>query len=227
MGNELDLSQLERHYIMPERHVGDFKPYWQKKKAQLNEEFLEIKEDFFTREETMQRVGSDRILQDYYFDWLYASGRYEEIENFRFDLLTPETRAYYLAKINLKNHKKKAFEYLFEFADSVNSCEVVQLQKQRRAAAFIDLLREGRNGLLFYRYLDKFGKYDVMRLYDHIDVAKNAVETYFLMKSYNRDGMYEEALNAFDEFESIYKKQLKEERKDIGFSRRSLSDVVY
>ena len=93
MGNELDLSQLERHYIMPERHVGDFKPYWQKKKAQLNEEFLEIKEDFFTREETMQRVGSDRILQDYYFDWLYASGRYEEIENFRFDLLTPETRA--------------------------------------------------------------------------------------------------------------------------------------
>ena len=128
MGNVLDLSALKKFYE-PGKEASDLKL------KQAKEEFQRARDVFFTSENGKAQAGSDRVLQDFYFDWLYERGMQAELMKPEIPVLAPESRYYNLCLYELdKGNTKEGLKYLGAFLNTVYEGKSSDLLKYKRFA---------------------------------------------------------------------------------------------
>ena len=159
MGNVFDLSAFDgfRERSIPPLEGAELNAFIAEQERIFEQSFQDAVTSFFESSEGIEAVESDAILQDYYFDWLYETGRYADIEHPQIKhLLAPESREYNLALIGLKRHKYlAAYNHLFAFLRATTDAPRVTLLKHKRARAAVKPFREGRKRKLFIALLMK------------------------------------------------------------------------
>ncbi|HJJ90102.1 MAG TPA: hypothetical protein O0Y05_03595, partial [Methanocorpusculum sp.] len=226
MGSLLDLSPMETYYSLDLEQTEDVDAFIERKKAEIEESFMEIKSDFFRNPDTLKLITKDKILQDFYFEWLYNTGQYDRIINYKEDLIAPESREYYLGLIALKKNKKVAYYHLFQFLDFVFDNEVLQLLKEKRLAQYTKPFRRGFNKLFFYWYLYKMKRFELVEYLDQASVERNAATTWFKMKGLNEQGEFERCRETYQRYDAIYQKQKKKHRSIKGKARFFVKRIV-
>ncbi|MBQ9003419.1 MAG: hypothetical protein IJ087_16345, partial [Eggerthellaceae bacterium] len=207
MGAVLDLKPLEQLYDLDLsgvtlENLGEFNGGMRRMIAEC---FSDIRMAFFDSEEGRNAIESDAILQDFYFDWLYAAERYDEIENPVVEhLLVPESREYNLARVALRRHRiSKAYDHLFEFLRISESRDVVQLLKCKRLKA---RTRPFRRGLMkpfyFRRLLLAENKRAVEYVYGEID--RNPLLAYNEARQLRKAGDYNACVLLCDQAQLHY-----------------------
>ena len=128
MGNVLDLSALKKFYE-PGKEAANLKL------KQAEEEFQRARDVFFTSKNGKAQAASDRLLQDFYFDWLYDRGMYSELKEPDFAVLAPESRFYNLCLYELdRGNTKEGFKYLSAFLNMIYKGKSSDLLKVKRLA---------------------------------------------------------------------------------------------
>ena len=128
MGNVLDLSALKKFYE-PGKEASDLKL------KQAEEEFQRARDVFFASKNGKAQAALDRLLQDFYFDWLYDRGMYSELKEPDFAVLAPESRFYDLCLYELdRGHTKEGLKYLSAFLNMIYEGKSSDLLKVKRLA---------------------------------------------------------------------------------------------
>ena len=134
MGRELDLSPLYRMFDMKfSRDTGRLEVDSALKMAEHRYEAIKLK--YFSEEKMVKKTEHDRILQDFYFDWIHDTKQYEVLESYNGTVTAPESRLYNLALIELeRNNTSKAYAYLGQFLESAQHVQAqpLQLLKEKR-----------------------------------------------------------------------------------------------
>lgn len=227
MGSLMDLSPMENYYSLEGLdEVKDADAFLEKKKAEIENSFMRIKNEFFRNPETIKMAGDDKILQDFYFEWLYDTGQYDKIINCKEVLLAPESREYYLGLIELRKNKKRAYRHLFQFLDAVFNSDVLQLLKEKRLAKYLKPFRTGFNKFLFYWYLYRMKKFELVEYLDQASVERNAATTWFKMKGLNLNGEFERCRETYQRYNAIYQKQKKKNSTLKGKAKFFVKQIV-
>lgn len=228
MGGLMDLLELEQYYNANFSEEQDYEAVIPTMKGEAETTFIKIKNVFFTSEKVQALIKKEKVLQDFYFDWLYENGQYDIIKNYEGSLLAPESREYYLALMELKKNKKKAYEHLFSFLEVLFDSDVLQLLKEKRLARSLKPFRTGVNKLWFYFYLYRQQKFELVDYLDQTAVEKNAATTWFKMKGANQAGQYNKCLQVYARYNENYQKQrkrLKGIRKKMSFCVKRLINI--
>ena len=110
--------------------------------------FRDVQSACFHDPSVLKQVDRDRILQDFYFDWLYETRQYGVLLNYEGALMAPESRLYNMALFELdQKNRKKAYAYLAQFLVLLEKKEtsVVELLKDRRLPRKLAPFCKGRN----------------------------------------------------------------------------------
>ena len=159
MGAVFDLSAFEqlRDADVPALQGAELDSYIKDQEAAFDAQYGEAVRAYFESDEGKRAVEHDAILQDYYFDWLYDQGRYDEIAHPSVrNLIAPESREYNLALVSLKRKKYlKAYNHLFAFLRATTDAPRVTLLKHKRVRYAVQPFREGKKRKLFIALLMK------------------------------------------------------------------------
>ncbi len=205
MGNVLDFSALTALYKeeIPETiELGDVRKWIRQMAATKLEE---SRNQFFQSTESMKLIENDKILQDFYFEWLYKKGQFQLIEKPEITLLVPESREYYLARINLDKKKRQAFRHLFSFLECLfEKDNVVELLKEKRLAQSLIPFTKGINKLYLFYYLVKTKDYQIFEYLNENGVTSSPAMTYFRLKNLNDTGKYMECVAVYERYYGKY-----------------------
>lgn len=173
----------------------------------LNEETAKAREEFFKNHFDM--VCQDRILQDYYFQWLFMQKKYHDILNYSDTLICPESLYFYRAVILYKKHRYKAgTKYMAQFFEISAGKECKDLRKDMSISAYLWKGRIGKYLILYY--LDRYKAYDVIESIDKENVIyQKDIMLYFRVKSFVCRDMIEEAVALCDEYSRVMFKKTK------------------
>jgi hypothetical protein len=203
MGNVLRMSTLEDMYEMSEpKPEANLEEYSARINESFQSEFLKIQSDFFTSETGAKLVNKDKILQDFYFDWLFATGQYDKIINHDGAMLAPEGRVYNLALIELaRGRKLKAYRCLLEFFDMMYSSEYdMQLLKEKRLRKSISPFIQGLDYYIFGLYFMLARRYGLFEYFNEGDVSRSSAMTMFRMKDLNSRGKYDAVIDTYEQY---------------------------
>ena len=197
MGNMMDLSGCTE--IMENLKVGDSTEI-----APLVERrFTEIQREFFTDPENIKKTESDKILLDYYFDWLYKNNRFAEIEKYPMDNIeAQEAYEYYAACNDLKHgRKQKAIEHIANYLTFIiQKNGKTDLVREKRLYDYTKPFITGPNRLKLFTYLYDNGKYAELLLMDFSILKRDQLTTYYRMKVLNEQGEYQQARDVYAEY---------------------------
>jgi hypothetical protein len=210
MGGALDFSGLERLYRAPETYPSDdIEVYAEILKAEFQSKLDNILNAYFRSAEGMAAAGSDKIIQDYYFDWLFASGQYDMLMKPGLRLLAPESRDYNMARYwLLKKRYLKAYRFLGSFIDLVKASDYeMQLAKSKRLSRTLKPFISGFHAYLFGAYLIFTKRYSVFESINELAVNRSGVLTLFRMKDMNSRGMYGLSRGAYLQHAEYLKQQ--------------------
>lgn len=171
----------------------------------LRQKTEDMKRDFFLNH--FDLVCKDRILQDYYFQWLFTQKQYKELLDYDRELICPESLYFYRAVILYKKHKYKAgTKYMTQFLQISDNKECKDLRKDMSLSGYLWKGRIGKYMILYY--LDRYGAYDVIESVDSQGVIyQRDVMLYYKVKSYMGRGLYQEAVELCKEYsKSLLKK---------------------
>lgn len=171
----------------------------------LRESTNEIRNRFFT--EHFDLVCKDRILQDYYFQWLFTEKKYHELLNYDRELICPESLSFYRAVILYKRHHYKAgTKDMARFLEISAAKECKDLRKDMSLSGYLWKGRLGKYLILYY--LDRYGAYEVVESVDSQGVIyQRDIMQYYKVKSYIGRGLYKEAVELNKEYsKSLFKK---------------------
>lgn len=199
MGNVLDLSPLVNYYTInvEEEKKGTDTETIGYFRAMVSNEFEKIRDAFFIDRENASIIDENKILQDFYFDWLYEKGLYQEIKNYKGKLVAEESREYYLAKIYLFKNKYRAYTHLFNYIDFSLKHAVKQLLKEEKMGTYLKPFRIGKNKYWFYFFLLKTRMYGVLNYFDQKSIEKNTITTWFKMKWLNDEKNYNDCISLY------------------------------
>lgn len=175
----------------------------------LKEEMKAIKEEFFT-EHFEDIICQDRIIQDYYFQWLFQNKKFEELLEYDNTLICPESLYFYRAVILFKKHKYKiGTKYMSQFFEISQNKVTKDLRKDMSISGFIWKGKVRKYVILYY--LDKFGSYEVIERLDHENVIyQQDIMLYYRVKSFVKRGMSEEAKELLNQYSrTVLKKSQK------------------
>lgn len=164
-----------------------------------------INDKFFM--EHFDLVCKDRILQDYYFQWLFTNKKYQEILNYDDILICPESLYFYRAVILYKKHKYKlGTSYMAQFFEISNNKECKDLRKDMAISAYLWKGRLGKYFILYY--LDRYQAYEVIGSIDPQNVIyQRDIMLYYRVKSFIKRGMYQNAVELCEEYSrTMFKK---------------------
>lgn len=206
MGQVMDISPIKKIWEYP---VSDktSKDEITEALKQLRETTEVIKEDFFA--EHFELVREDRILQDYYFQWLFMNKKYHELLTYDDALICPESLYFYRAVVLYKRHQyKTGTKYMAQFFEISANKECKDLRKDMSISAYLWKGRLGKYLILYY--LDRYGAYEVIQSIDSQNVIyQRDIMLYYRVKSFIRRGMHDEAVKLCDEYSQIMFKKTK------------------
>ena len=197
MGNMLDLSECTA--IMDNLKVGDktdIAPLVEKK-------FAEIQHDFFTDPENIKKTEEDKILLDYYFDWLYKNHRFSEIEKYPMDNIeAKEAYEYYAALHCLKTgRQQKAIEHIANYLTFiVGKNGKTDLVREKRLYDYLKPFVANARRMSLLKYLYENKKYSELMLIDFSILKRDPLTVYYRMKVLNEREEYEKAREEYKEY---------------------------
>ena len=197
MGAVLDLSELEEYYdvMPPDLEGAALERYLEELDVELFDVFNEAQGRYFESEEGKRRIEEDRILQDFYFNWLYATHDFERLENPPLrNLLAPESREYNLALAALDRLQvPQAYDHLYAFLRLSREQPVQQLLKCKRMKESTRPFRRGPGALLFFLNLLKDENAQVV---DYLYKEPDRMPLVALHKArqLNKQGRYEDCI---------------------------------
>ena len=194
MGGVLDLGALRRFYEIKE--ADD--PKGLLKKA--GKEFQRAKDSFFESEEGKAAAGEDRILQDFYFDWLYEKGMYPGSKGPEFEVKAPESRYFDLALYELdQRHFKKGLKYLGEFLNIVYAGKSSDLLKAKRLAQNMLCAFKKAGAVRFAVFAVKGRHFKMTEYFDRAFVTGHAITGAALMRVFFKEGRFDECIEVYEE----------------------------
>lgn len=166
-----------------------------------------IKDNFF--QQHFDLVCSDRILQDYYFQWLFQNKEYKKILNYNDTLICPESLYFYRGVVLYKRFRYGlGTKYMAQFYDISAKKECKDLRKDMNISAYLWKGRIGKYMILYS--LDKYGAYEVITALDPQNtIYQSDIMLYYRVKSYIKQGMYEEAVFTCKEYNKTMLKMSK------------------
>ena len=198
MGNKLDLTECvdlieKKHQLMNKKDISD----------KLKERKEEIEFEFFADEDN--NVNENKILQDFYFDWLFRNKKYGTILKYDYDSIkSKESYEYYLARIYLKKgNLDRSFNHISNFlnivADKKGSTELL---KEKRLREYLKpfIIKSRRYKLI--RYLYKNNYYNEILLLDFPSLRKDLLILYYKIKVLNKMGLYSEIVSLYEKFKN-------------------------
>jgi hypothetical protein len=166
-----------------------------------------IRDKFFTNNLTM--VCKDRILQDYYFQWLFMNHRYHDILNYDGELICPESLYFYRAVVlYTQHHYKSGTQYMAQFLEISGKKETKDLRKDMALSAYLWKGRLGKYLILYY--LDKYHAYEAIGAIDSQNaIYQQDIMLYYRVKSLINRGMEKEALDMCHDYSHTMLKKTK------------------
>ncbi len=206
MGQVMDINRIKQIWEYPVNNSTS-KEEISSAIKQLLQITEEIKTEFFTNHFDM--VCQDRILQDYYFQWLFMNNKYHEILNYNDILICPESLYFYRAVILYKKHLyKRGTKYIVMFFQISAKKECKDLRKDMTISSYLWKGRLGKYLILYY--LDRYGAYEVIESIDPQNVIyQRDIMLYYRVKSYTIRGMLAEAIKICEEYSHIMIKKTK------------------
>ena len=215
LGKALDLSPLrENDPDLSQFHNWDeLRPEVEK----WEEQFEGILKEYYEKPITRELINKDIVLQDYYFEWLYNTGQYEEIESFDGVMLAECSWDYYMACVyDNRGHSKRAFEYLTRYLDAVENLNIVQIERQRRIQRMTrPFIEEGVNKYRWYTYIYRNNKGKLLDSFGQKGIRGVAFYDLVRIRTANADGDYEKAVDLYELYNDQYQKQLKKQKKSL------------
>ncbi|MBE6719311.1 MAG: hypothetical protein E7571_01480 [Ruminococcaceae bacterium] len=197
MGNMLDLTECMQ--IMENCKVGDKTDI----EKQLTKKYAEIEDRFFSDPATVEKTKEDKILLDFYFDWLYRHHRYSEIKKHPLPHLeAKEGYEYYTALHCLKlGRQSQAIEHITTYLGYIISKNgKTDLLKEKRMYDYLKPFVLGSIRYNFIKHLYENKKYDEIMLLDFSILKRDPLTVYYQMKVYNERGEYEKAAELYNKF---------------------------
>lgn len=191
--------------------IASIKPYWtyEVRESTTSDEITaaiqslknttsEIKDNFFQQHFDM--VCSDRILQDYYFQWLFQNKEYSKILNYNDTLICPESLYFYKGLVLYKKSKYgQGTKYMAQFFEISANKECKDLRKDLNISAY---LWKGRIGkyIILHRLM-KYGAYEVITALDPQNtIYQRDIMLYYRVKSYMKQGLHDMAVTTCKEY---------------------------
>jgi hypothetical protein len=206
MGQVMDIS--------PIYHIWNYNVTEQTAKSDINEALTALKNEtdaiknkFFTSNFDM--VCNDRILQDYYFQWLFMNKKYREIMQYNDTLICPESLYFYRAIVLYNRHHYKAgTEYMAKFLEISGKKECKDLRKDMSLSAYLWKGRIGKYLILYY--LDKYQAYEAIGAIDSQNtIYQQDIMLYFRVKSFIKRGMIKDAIDMCHDYSHTMLKKTK------------------
>ena len=206
MGQVMDIDKLKRIWEYPVNNRTD-KDEIASAIKQLVRDTEEIKTEFFANH--FDLVCQDRILQDYYFQWLYKTHRYYELLTYEGILICPESLYFYKAIILYRKHRyKKGTWYMTQFFHLSAGKECKDLRKDMTISPY--LWKERFSKYLILYYLDRYGAYEVIEeIASHNVIYQRDILLYYRVKSYINRGMSAQAVKLYEEYSHVKLKKSK------------------
>lgn len=173
----------------------------------LKNETDEIRDKFFMNH--LDMVYQDRILQDYYFQWLFMNKKYREILQYNDTLICPESLYFYRAVVFYNKHKYKAgTQYMAKFLEISGQKECKDLRKDMSLSAYLWKGRIGKYLILYY--LDKYKAFEAIGAIDSQNaIYQQDIMLYYRVKSLINRGMVKEALDMCHDYSHTVLKKTK------------------
>lgn len=206
MGQAMDITPL---YYIWDYNVTEETTKEEIKEAieELKNGMEKVKDDFFTNQ--LDMVTKDRILQDYYFQWMFQKKMYKEILGYNDILICPESLYFYKALVLYKKHRyKTGTRYMAEFLEISGKKETKDLRKDMAISSY---LWKGRLAkYLILLYLDKYQAYEAIGSLDSQNVIyQRDIMLYFRVKSLMKRGLEGEAVDLCHEYRHTMLKKSK------------------
>ncbi|MBQ9517461.1 MAG: CDP-glycerol glycerophosphotransferase family protein [Eubacterium sp.] len=194
MGNELDLSGCVEI-------LENFDPYAGVGIGKLlNEKFDEIESDYFNNPANIEKAKKDKILLDFYFDWLFRNHRYLEIENFTYlhDEAKEDYEYYTAIRYLNMGRQSKAFEHITNYLGYILAKnKKAELLKEKRMYDYLKPFIGYTVRLNFIKYLYEHKKIEELMLLSFTVLDRDPLTAYYKMKALNEQGDYEKALEVY------------------------------
>lgn len=206
MGQVMDISPIYK--------IWDYNVAEETDRSEINDALKALKEEtnavrdrFFT--DHFDMACEDRILQDYYFQWLFMNKRYREILNYNGVLICPESLYFYRAVVlYMQHHYKSGTQYMAKFLEISGQKETKDLRKDMALSAYLWKGRLGKYLILYY--LDKYQAYEAIGAIDSQNaIYQQDIMLYYRVKSLIRRGMEKEALDMCREYSQTMLKKSK------------------
>ncbi|MGI6736346.1 MAG: CDP-glycerol glycerophosphotransferase family protein [Anaerovoracaceae bacterium] len=201
MADSLDLSPLIRLY--DERRIpaeGDLNAYAAKLRKYFRLKFQEVKEEYFTDPQTAERIREDVILQDFYFKWLYESGRYSTLRGIDWEISARASYDYYLAVSCLADRKGNPYEHICAYCEDVREASCLRTLTEKRAANLLFLFYRKSDKNEFFRYIAEHRCYDVLEMINPLRVSGDPRLTYVSVRHFLDNGRFDEALQLYEAY---------------------------
>ncbi|MBR1530437.1 MAG: hypothetical protein IJ643_00080, partial [Eubacterium sp.] len=195
MGNIFDLSDMTA--VMENCKVGDSIDV----EKLLADKFAEIEDSFYNNLANIEKAKEDKILFDFYCDWLYRKGRLAEIANFEgtHDEVQEEIE-YYTAIHCLKlGRQGKAIQHITQYLTClVAKNKKAELLKEKRMYDYTKPFLDVKHRFSFIKYLCENKKVEELELLNFTVLQRDPMTAYLKMKMYNGLGDYEKAVEIYD-----------------------------
>ncbi len=219
MGQVLDLSPLQAIYDEAEITPSDLEAYEQI--------FLNIERDYFSKATTSDILRNDKILQDFYFQWLYETAQYEKIGACNFEVLARSSQEYYLALTAKNRENRLAYQHLVNYFNEVLKADIIQLVVEKRIARMVNPFRETTMDKI--RLLRACSKNRVLRAL-HLAygnrVYENSIYAAFLLRELVLMEKFEDALKGYKAYKRAYRESQKRAKKRTKRKFRSFPRSV-
>ena len=195
MGNIFDLSAMTA--VMENCKVGDSIDV----EKVLADKFAEIEDAFYTDPANIEKAKEDKILFDFYCDWLYRKGRYTEIASFEgTHSEVQEELEYYSAVHALKlGMQGKAIRHITQYLTCiVAKNKKAELLKEKRMYDYISPFLGVTCRYSFIKHLCDNKKVEELELLNFTVLQRDPMTAYLKMKLYNELGDYEKALEIYE-----------------------------
>lgn len=220
LGRVLDLSSLSAEEI----DYGRFHN-WDELTPEVDrwkKAYMDIKSKYFSSPEARETVENNIVMQDYYFEWLFETGRYEELEKYDGSMLAECSWNYYMACVYKDKNKKKAFSYLTKYLDAVEDCDVVQIERQRRIQRMTrPFIEDGVNKYRWYSYIYRNNKGKILDTFGQKDIRGIALYDLVRIRTANADGDPEKAIELYKLYDEKYQKRAKKKKKGLKSKLRA------
>lgn len=216
MGNVLNLDALKGYYE-PEADE-DF----DRKLKRAGKKYQKARDVFFKSADGKRLVSSDRILQDFYFDWLYERGHGDELQEPGVPILAPESRFYNLCMQELdRGHTKEGFRYLDAFLNMIYAGAGRDLLKyQRFQQCMLRVFRKA--GIVrFALFVMKGHHVKMVAYFDRAMVTDYMLITVLLIFTLARDGRFKECIEVYRSYLEKKKRPGSEKADHAGAGRES------